>query len=75
MKFYVDGNEFTTFYYSLFNNSQYNGTEYFNDFMYILITNEILPSVLTGAETVTAQYFVDWIRLYQDKDNGEEIIY
>lgn len=75
MKFYVDGIEFFTFYYSLFNYSKYNGTEYFNDFMYVLITNEILPSVLTGTEKVTAEYSVDWIRLYQNQNNGEEIIY
>lgn len=76
MMFYVDGECYYTFDYEVYNTGKnFNGIDGFKEFMYIQLNNEIYTSVLDGTDAVNADYSIDYLRIYQNAANGEEIIY
>ena len=83
--FSVDGEEFARF--SIDESAEFSeglpGMEGFHDFCYILINNELFSpgrtwkpegAELTDEDPMPVEYYIDYIRLYQNPNDGEEII-
>ena len=83
--FNVDGEEFAKF--PIDESGEFTegmpGMECFHDFQYILINNEVFSTgrswipegaALTDEDEMPINYVIDYVKLYQDSENGEEIV-
>lgn len=84
MHFYVDDVKFTTFELTgekgAFGDDYFPETEMFHDWLRVILNNEIFAPgdayakgdiVLTDDDEMPIDYYVDYVRLYQNADKGE----